>query len=138
MKILLVDDNGAHRAITKRALTKTIAHCEFIEADSLNFAREILRKGIVKFSLAVVDLNLGDGRGTEFITELRNHPEYNELPIISLSTSTLAEDAKESYQAGASCYIPKGDNVEIFTQNLTQAISYFSVFTITSANGADT
>ena len=70
-RILLVDDAEGVR-LTLAALLEDAGH-QVVEAASLASAREQARGG--GFDLAVVDLNLPDGRGTELIAELeREHP----------------------------------------------------------------
>ena len=127
--ILIVDDTKAHRHLIKRALKKTDVKHPVVEAASLQEAVELLNRGELSGTntplLAVVDLNLGDGRGTDFISALRASKEHTQLPIIVLSTSSLEEDISESYQVGANCYLTKASDVERFQQEISSGVKFW-------------
>lgn len=127
LKILIADDNTAHRVLIKRSIQKCLINAQIVEANSLSSAKSILTEDTAKerFTLAVFDLNLGDGRGTELVRLLRCSKLSADSVAIVLSTSTSLEDIKECYQAGANCYLHKEDNPEVFSQVLTSALNFF-------------
>jgi DNA-binding NarL/FixJ family response regulator len=127
IKILIADDNTAHRVLIKRSIQKCLNDAQIVEAGSLSAAKSILTAATAKerFTLAVFDLNLGDGRGTELVRLLRCSKSSADSVAIVLSTSTSLEDAKDCYQAGANCYLHKEDNPQVFSQVLTSALQFF-------------
>ena len=121
--ILLVDDNDAHRRLIRRAISKSAIGNEIVEAAGLHEAKAILTRGETpKLCAAVVDLNLGDGYGTEFISTLRAHAELSALPILAISTSTLEDDREKCLAAGANAFLAKSDDLLEFTNDLAQTL----------------
>ncbi|MFN8388751.1 MAG: response regulator [Bdellovibrionota bacterium] len=124
--IFLVDDNAAHRTLVKRAIAKAGIAYSIVEAGSLEEARTRLfgKDSNVHPIITIVDLNLGDGRGTTLIAELRASSSLRDLPVLVLSTSPLENDMRESYQQGASCYLTKADDVSKFTSEIGAAVRF--------------
>ncbi len=88
LPILLVDDNEAHRSLIKRAITKAALSNPIVEAESLQAARLKLFEDVgQEYALAILDLNLGDGRSTLLVSEIRASKSQPELPILTLSRS---------------------------------------------------
>lgn len=124
-QIVIVDDNAAHRALIRRAIKKSIVEYPILEAEGLADARRLLFSSSdspVIPALAIIDLNLSDGRGTTLIAELRSDPKYKTLPILMLSTSTLEEDIQECYRQGADCYLAKTDNACTFGKEVSEKV----------------
>lgn len=119
--IVLVDDNNAHRRLVKRALKKAGFDFIVLEAGGLEEARKMLFSAPLseELLLAVVDMNLGDGRGTALMSELKQRMK---LPIIAISTSGLDIDRKDSYGAGADCFITKSDESAEFARDIAEGI----------------
>ena len=108
--ILLVDDSAAHRRLIRRALGKAGLPHPIIEANSLEQALGKVRVDPpLVVCAAIVDLNLGDGRGSMLVHAMRALEGYKAIPIVVLSTSTLPADIRESYDRGADCYLVKSD-----------------------------
>lgn len=124
--ILLIDDNAAHRALVKRAIRKAGVDVPIVEMSSLAEARSRLLGGeaLCRPRLGIIDLNLGDGRSTSLIQELRTSAELSQLPILVLSTSPLESDMRESYACGANCYLTKADDVAVFTKEIESGIRF--------------
>ena len=122
--IFLIDDNKAHRTLIKRAIAKAGLKFAIDEADSLKRARELLFEKNNVPLLAIVDLNLTDGRSTTLLAELRSSPKHRYLPIIVLSTSPLESDIEQCYANGANCYLIKADDTAIFTAEIAAAARF--------------
>jgi DNA-binding response OmpR family regulator len=125
--ILLVDDSTAHRTLIKRALHKAGIRHVFVEAGSLREARVRLFSAHGEMFaplLTIVDLNLGDGRGTTLIAELRASDRHAARPILVLSTSALEQDMRESYAQGANCYLTKADDISVFSYEIAAAVRF--------------
>lgn len=120
-RLLIVDDCAAHRALIKRAVKKSEISCEVLEREGLKSARELLTER-KEFSMAIIDLNLGDGSGCTLVKELRAMKEYNQLPIVVLSTSRLERDVEEAKSSGANWYLCKNEDLEVFTNSVIDAI----------------
>ena len=57
--------------------------------------------------LILLDLNMPKMDGREVLKELKNDPEFLQIPIIVLTTSQSEEDIVRSYNLGANSFITK-------------------------------
>ena len=57
--------------------------------------------------LVLLDINMPNMNGLEFLAELRSNPERAELPVIIISTEGREEDTARGLEAGATAYIKK-------------------------------
>jgi len=117
--IVLVDDNSAHRLLIKRAIRRLYPDQIVSELGSKNEALKFLTEKH-EVSLFVIDMNLGDGKGTEIVIEIRKH--LFTAPVLILSTSKLPEDIEAAKKAGANSYAVKDDNPEIFLQSVSAEV----------------
>src|SRR5665647_968086 len=104
MKILLLEDNITDADLTKRGLIGYIPDCIIEHASTLEQARKYLDTNLL-FDIALLDVNLPDGNGIEFLMEIRQR-ELN-FPVIVLTGSGDEEAAVSALKAGADDYIVK-------------------------------
>lgn len=122
--IFVIDDSKAHRSLIKRALKKSGISQPVLEADSLTAARALFFPACPADPLIlIVDLNLGDGKGTTLIRELRANESFELVPILVLSTSALETDIDESLQSGANAFITKATDLERLAKDICGAVS---------------
>ena len=57
--------------------------------------------------LVLLDINMPNMNGLEFLAELRSNPDRAELPVIIISTEGREEDTARGLEAGATAYIKK-------------------------------
>jgi len=57
--------------------------------------------------LVLLDVNMPNMNGLEFLAELRANPAWADLPVIIISTVGRDEDAARGIEAGAAAYIKK-------------------------------
>ena len=121
--IVLVDDNPAHRLLIKRAVRKALPGMEFKECSS--YLQGVSYLATTKGSppeLFLVDLNLGDGRGTDLTREIKKRWPTENCVVLLLSTSDLAEDRKDAESAQVTQYVLKHDDPSEFSEQMTQLI----------------
>ena len=103
IRVVLVDDHD---------LIRSGLRLEFLyapdmelagEANSLSSARQVL--STVEFDVLVTDLHLGDGLGTELVTEVR--AAYPDAGIVMLTVADRDKDLFNALEAGASSYVLK-------------------------------
>jgi two-component system, chemotaxis family, chemotaxis protein CheY len=58
-------------------------------------------------ALMVLDLNMPDMHGLEVLRFVRNHPSFNRLPVIVLTTRGDDASRAAAMEAGASLYVTK-------------------------------
>lgn len=75
-------------------------------------------------SLIVSDLKMPRVNGIEFVSWLRSQPEYENLPVILLSSSSEERDVQDAYAAGANLYFVKPVEMDDYSVLLQQIGSY--------------
>lgn len=125
-RVLLIDDEPAHRLLEKRSLRRALPHVHIVEFDSIEVAQQSVVDGTSSFQLAVIDLNVAGESGLSAVRLLRSIPAYERTPIVLISTSQLDHDVHSSYVAGANCYIFKSDDPDTFDQHLFAAVQFLT------------
>ncbi|NDC37345.1 MAG: response regulator [Proteobacteria bacterium] len=122
-RILIIDDDDAHRLLVRRALRNSRA--EIVEVSSLDGAHAALLAEAHALDLVILDMNLKGKPGLDVLGAFRAGFSFERLPIILLSTSALNLDVQLAYQAGANCYILKETDPLAFNHALAQAVRFF-------------
>lgn len=104
LRILLVDDHPLLRKGLAELLLQEFPGCEIVQAASLGAATAQLES---RWSLMILDQNLPDGRGVEFLGGLEPKPVT--LMLSMYDDGAMARMAKA---AGAAGYVSKGDSPE--------------------------
>ncbi len=102
LRLLIVEDEAAHVAAIKRAFETERVE---ILIDVVDTLREF-RQHITKYppDLALLDLNLSDGRAVEILT---SPPEAGPFPIMVMTSYGNEQVAVEAIKAGALDYVVK-------------------------------
>ncbi len=101
---LLVDDSRAIRKIIGRMMIDL--GFEVCEADNGVTALEVL-SGPGSVDLALVDWNMPEMNGVEFLRKVRASPRWADLPLVMVTSETGLDHISEALAAGASEYIMK-------------------------------
>lgn len=112
--VLIVEDSDVMRAFLVAALEGL--PLEIVEASTGFEALKILPHH--NFSLIVTDINMPDINGLELISFLKKHPNYNDVPIIVISTERSDEDRKRAKNLGASDYLVKPFEMDDFRKKI--------------------
>ncbi len=100
--ILLVEDERIHAELVRQALGARNYRFLITVADSLKAARALLAEKT--FDLAIVDLFLPDGKGTELLAPPSKKPA---LPLLIMTSHGDEQVAVEAMKAGALDYLVK-------------------------------
>lgn len=100
--IMIVDDEPAHIVAVKRSLLTAWPNVTLCTASSLQECREVVTASAP--DIALIDLNLPDGRATEFLSSL---PEAGRFPVIVMTSQGDEQAAVEALKAGAMDYVVK-------------------------------
>ena len=73
--------------------------------------------------LILTDINMGHMDGYEFIRRVRAEPQYEDLPIIIISTEGEKTDKMKGFEAGANLYIVKPSEPEVMIENIRLVLS---------------
>jgi len=102
--ILVADDSIAIRTQEKRILEA--AGYEVVTAvDGLEAYNKLRTRD---FDAVVSDVQMPNLDGLSLAARIRQHKEYNELPIVLVTSLASDEDKRRGAEAGANAYIPKG------------------------------
>ncbi len=106
--LLIVDDSESDRVIYSRYLKSNSEYSyRIIEAETLGNGLELWRSQ--QPDIALIDLNLPDGNGLEFITEIMEEQGEKSFPVIVLTGHGDENIAVQAMKLGASDYLVKGD-----------------------------
>jgi|SRR6185503_21177077 len=103
-RTLVVDDSPTMRRMVMASL-RDVCDGGFAQAGSGLEALEQLALGPA--ALMVLDLNMPDMHGLEVLRFVRNHPSFNRLPVIVLTTRGDEASRTAALDAGASLYVTK-------------------------------
>ena len=100
MKILILEDNKFDADLASRHILKNFEDCQIDIAISIEEARKLVHN---KYDLALLDIKLPDGYGTDFLIELRKHDR--DILIMMLTGSGDEEFVVTALKSGADDYI---------------------------------
>jgi CheY-like chemotaxis protein len=109
LNILLVEDDEVDVMNVRRAFQKNhITNPLFVATNGVD-ALEQLRSGKIPRDrrLVLLDLNMPQMNGIEFLREVRRDPELNPLPVVVLTTSNDDRDRIEAYNLNVAGYLLK-------------------------------
>jgi len=107
-KILIVDDSESDRLSYVRYLESDLGrNYHIIEAKTLEEGLELWRSQ--QPDVVLLDINLPDGDGLEFLEEIGTDQAINKLPVIMLTGEGDERMAVRAMKLGAADYLVKGD-----------------------------
>lgn len=112
---LVVDDSRATRSILKRILTGI--DFDVAEASNGREALDRLNEGH-KFEVALVDWNMPEMDGYEFVRAVRAEPVYQSLCLMMVTTESESSQMVKALAAGANEYVMKPFTKEIILDKL--------------------
>ncbi|MDQ1266955.1 MAG: two-component system, chemotaxis family, chemotaxis protein CheY [Bacteroidota bacterium] len=106
--ILVVDDSSSVRKFITLAL-KLKGYKVITAMDGMEAMEKLSNNQV---DLVVTDLNMPNVDGIKLIKSIREYPEYENLPIIILTSLTKEEDINLGMEAGANSYLIKPFNTK--------------------------
>jgi two-component system response regulator len=131
--ILLVEDNPADVAITRRGLREIGFEADLVVVrDGEEALDYLLRRGRHADDaqwrppdLVLLDVNLPRLNGRQVLGRIRASAELGPVPVVALTTSAREEDVREMYAAGANTYIAKPADFAQFVRVLQTILHYW-------------
>jgi DNA-binding NarL/FixJ family response regulator len=120
MKILIVDDHALVRRGLNYVVKEGFPDADVVEAESSATALQALRAG-ADADLALVDVRMPDLDGLELLRAIKT--EWQELPVIMLSTYDNAPYVRRALADGAAGYLLKDATPEDLAQAIKVAMS---------------
>lgn len=107
-RVLCIEDDPTMQTLVEVALPDF----DVLAADTLKAAREALSRG--DFCALVVDIQLPDGDGLRFLTELNQNEKWRKVPVLVLSDHSDISKKVMAFSFGAEDFIGKPfDPVEL-------------------------
>ena len=116
MKIITIDDSSTMRRIIKNTLSRIGYGEDILEAENGKQALDILSKN--KVDLIITDWNMPIMDGLTFVKLIRSKREWNDTPIIMVTTESAKEDIIEALKAGVNNYIVKPFTPEVLKEKI--------------------
>ena len=117
-KALVIDDNENNLMLEKDLLE--VAGFEVFEA--ANATDGIVIAGKEKPDIIIMDVRLPDMRGSEAAAILRQDKKINDIPIIFVTASVMAEDREDIKSITNSGFIGKPINTRTFAKEISRFI----------------
>jgi DNA-binding response OmpR family regulator len=118
--ILIVEDEPVVQENNKRILQRR--GYQVRQAFSLKQARNIINEESPR--AIILDINLPDGSGLEFLKELR---KTSNVPVLLLTAMGTPMDIIKGLEAGGDDYLPKPYDLEVFLMRLTALLRRASI-----------
>jgi len=105
-----VDDDPDDRQIILDAFLEKSPQIDYVFIENAeNLLQNLYSTDAEYPALILLDLNMPGMLGLQALKEIRNNKKFSQIPVIVLTTSTLHQDRRASYELGASCFVRKPD-----------------------------
>ena len=125
LKILLVEDDRIEILKFKRSFSNIINDYDLSLSNNGKEAFIEIDKEIP--DLIILDLNMPDTNGIEFLTILKNDEELKHIPVIILTTSNNDRDISECYRLGIAGYVLKPLKYDDYESKIKSILRYWSL-----------
>ncbi|MFZ9942288.1 MAG: response regulator [Bacteroidia bacterium] len=131
--ILHVEDDEVDAMVVQRALKKTGFEYQLVQARNGLEALDLLRgtnghEKLTKRPLVILlDLNMPQMNGHEFLSELRTDHELCMIPVYVLTTSSDENDILQAHRRNVAGYILKPVNLELYNEAIQTLFKYWSL-----------
>jgi len=113
---LVIDDSRAIRMILGRTLNRF--GFEVCSASNGREAIQLIDDQCLDLSLILVDWNMPEMNGLEFVKAIRADPKFSEVPLMMVTTETEIEQMYRALEAGANEYVMKPFTDEVIADKL--------------------
>ncbi len=101
--ILVIDDSSTIRRLLSLILRKK----DYLVAEAEDGLDAMEKLSHVQAELIIVDLNMPNMDGIEFVKNLRNNYYYIDTPVIMLTTTKDENLRRDAFQAGVNMFLNK-------------------------------
>jgi two-component system chemotaxis response regulator CheY len=116
--VLIVDDSE----FTRNYHSYILREAGFTVVTAVDGADALEKLYSQSFDLVLTDINMANMDGYEFIRRVRSSGDYNDLPIVIISTESESEDKSRGFLAGANFYIVKPSDPKPLIENICMVL----------------
>ncbi len=116
MRALVIDDSRAIRLILGQIL-KALKFEIFEAGHGLEALEKLKETG--PLDLALVDWNMPEMNGYEFVCEVRKDDQYKDMKLMMVTTETEMSQVLKALEAGANEYVMKPFTKDMIVEKLT-------------------
>ena len=113
---LVIDDSRAIRMILGRTLNRF--GYEVCSAANGREALDMIGQQDLALSVILVDWNMPEMNGLDFVKTIRSNPRYREVPLMMVTTETEIEQMYRALEAGVNEYVMKPFTDEVIADKL--------------------
>jgi len=115
-KAIVIDDSRAIRMILANTLTEL--GYEVSQAANGKEGLATVERESGPISLILVDWNMPEMNGLDFVKQLRSNARYSSIPLMMVTTETEISQMVAALEAGANEYVMKPFTKEIIAEKL--------------------
>ncbi len=119
MKVLVVDDSAIMRKVITQIL-EMLGHDSVPASNGLDAFERLKEHEDVR--LILLDWNMPEMNGIEFLREIKSRPGLSEIPVIMLTTESERRKMIEAIEAGAKHYLTKPFQPETLATKILQCV----------------
>lgn len=119
MKILLVDDSRATRAMVGKGLRKY--HCELLEGSNGLECLEIAARELP--AMIVLDVTMPMLDGVETLKRLKADPYLSAIPVVMLTANCNPDEVEHVLSLGAAAYVGKVQKPSAVVEKIAELIA---------------
>jgi two-component system chemotaxis response regulator CheY len=120
VKVLSVDDSAIVRKIIRSAVE--VLNYDFLEAGDGAEALAVLEREWQETILILLDWNMPGMNGYECLVALKQHPEFQKIPVMMVTTESEKENIVKAIQAGAAHYVTKPFTIEELIKKIMECL----------------
>ena len=128
--VLVVEDNIHDVNFIRQAVLESGLHIKILHiqngADAIDYMERCALTGDYP-RMILTDLRMPKMDGYELISYIKASDQSCDIPLVVMSTSEQDCDVERSYRMGASSYLVKPMDVDIFIENLASLFRYWLV-----------
>lgn len=117
--ILYVEDNFENRVLVRRVL-ESDGYIMY-EAATADEAFKMLETHAP--NLILMDINMPEVDGYTLTAQIKEHAEYEKIPIIAVTANVLRGDKERSLEAGCDGYIQKPIDIDVLTEQIERYLA---------------
>jgi two-component system chemotaxis response regulator CheY len=119
MKVLVVDDSAIMRKVITQIL-EMLGHDSVPASNGLDAFERLKEHEDVR--LILLDWNMPEMNGIEFLRAIKGRPVLSEIPVIMLTTESERRKMIEAIEAGAKHYLTKPFQPETLATKILQCV----------------